>query len=63
MASVVGQLLFHGHVREPHAPPLVSREAMTAEEIEMVAEHITEFSLAGIKRVRKAKEEGAFKEG
>lgn len=51
-ASVMGQLLFHAHLRHPHAPELLRREAMSVEELERLARHISDFSLAGIERHR-----------
>ena len=51
-ASVVGQLMFHAHMQHPHAPKLLKREAMSAEDLEHLARHISDFSLAGIERLR-----------
>ena len=55
-ASVMGQLLFHAHMRHPHVPALLKREAMSVEELERLARHISDFSLAGIKRLRMSRE-------
>lgn len=55
--SVMGQLMFHAHVRSPYAPPLVRREPFTAEEIENAADHIARFSLAGMEKIGSARKE------
>ncbi len=57
-ASVFGQvfLYFHGH----HVSSSASRaENMTPEKVEDLARHITDFSLGGIARLRRAREAGA----
>jgi len=56
--SVMGQVMHYAHVRGPHVPPVLRREPPTAQEILRTARHITDFSLAGIERVREAGEEG-----
>lgn len=53
MDSVMGQLLFQAHARGPHAPPMVQREVLQAKEIDRLIQHIAEFSLAGIRQIRK----------
>ncbi len=55
-ASVVGQLMFHAHMCRPNAPELLKREAMSVEELELLARHISDFSLAGIERLRMSRE-------
>ena len=52
--SVISQVTFQGLIREEHAPPFFREEPLTAEMIEVVARHITEFSLGGIKHIRKS---------
>jgi len=51
--SIIGQIIFQGHIRGGHGPPFLQEEPLKPEMIEVVAEHITEFSLAGIDRIRK----------
>ena len=44
------------------APPLVRKEDLTIAEMERLARHIADFSLAGIERVRQTIEESAGKQ-
>jgi AcrR family transcriptional regulator len=60
-ASVMGQLLFHAHLRHPHVPEVIKREPMSAEELERLAQHIANFSIAGIRRIQEAREESVRK--
>jgi len=55
--SVIGQILHQANIRTPHAPPLVRKEAATAEEIDRMARHVAEFCLAGMRQVRATIEE------
>jgi hypothetical protein len=55
--SVMGQILHQAHMRSPQAPLLIRKENATIEEIECLARHITEFSLAGIRQIKMAIEE------
>jgi AcrR family transcriptional regulator len=56
--SIMGQIFFQAHIRGEGAPPLVRRPPATNEEIGTLIDHITAFSLAGIKQVRIAREDG-----
>jgi AcrR family transcriptional regulator len=60
-ASIVGQLMFQAHVRSPHAHPMFRREGLSEAEFNGIVRHITDFSLAGMERVRKMSEESAEK--
>ena len=51
-SSVMGQIMSQAHIHSPQAPPLLRKEGITKEEIERIAHHISEFSLAGIRRIR-----------
>jgi AcrR family transcriptional regulator len=52
--SVMGQIMDQAHTHSPQAPPMLRKRTATREEIERLARHITEFSLAGIRQVGKA---------
>jgi len=56
-SSIMGQLVLQAHIRSEDAPPPVRRPPATAEEIGILIDHITAFSLGGIKQVRKARED------
>ena len=58
VTSIMGQIMFQAHIRSPYAPPPVRRQDAKAEEMESLIRHITEFSLAGMKKIRDAREEG-----
>ena len=56
-ASVMGQLMFHAHPKLPHLPEVLKQEHMSADELEQLAQHIANFSLAGIRQIKEAREE------
>jgi AcrR family transcriptional regulator len=58
MNSIMGQIFFQAHLRSENAPPLVRKQPATDEEVGILVDHITAFSLAGIRQVRKAREDG-----
>ena len=60
--SVMGQLMFQAHIRSSHAPPMFKKDNLTTDEIKGLIRHITDFSLAGIERVRQTREESAGKQ-
>jgi AcrR family transcriptional regulator len=55
--SVIGQILHQAHIRSPQAPTLIRRDGASNEEIDLLARHIAEFSLGGIRRICKRSEE------
>ena len=55
--SIMGQLLFQAHVHSHFARPPVRRESPKTDEMEPLARHIADFSLAGIERIRRSGEE------
>ena len=56
--SIMGQIFFQAHLRSEGAPPLVRRPPATNEEVGILVDHITTFSLAGTRQVRKTREDG-----
>ncbi|MBI4831416.1 MAG: CerR family C-terminal domain-containing protein [Candidatus Lindowbacteria bacterium] len=55
-ASVMGQIMSQAMLHSPQAPPMLKKGVATTDEIERLARHITDFSLAGIRQMRKAAE-------
>ncbi|RJP24160.1 MAG: TetR/AcrR family transcriptional regulator [Candidatus Abyssobacteria bacterium SURF_5] len=51
-SSVMGQIMSQAQIHSPQAPPLLRKGTATRDEVEFLARHIANFSLAGILRVR-----------
>jgi AcrR family transcriptional regulator len=51
---VVGQILHQALMRSPHAPPLIKKGPATGDEINRLAQYVSEFSLAGMRQVHQS---------